>query len=357
MNDPERPYNDLPHLPPRIDLESKAVLKKAIAANSSLAKLEGKAQRLPHQGILINSVVLQEARDSSEIENIFTTQDELYQASASGISTASAETKEVMRYREALWKGFTSIRDRPISISTIIDIVSTIKQTQLDVRTSLDTKIVNKSTNEVIYSPPVGEASLRDLLTNLTAYIHEEDDVDHLVKLAVIHYQFEAIHPFVDGNGRTGRILNLLYLVHAGLLSIPVLYLSGFIIRNKSDYYRLIRGVTESQDWEAWLIFMLTAIDETALHTIKLIDSIVLLMNECADHVQAKAPKIYSKDLIEIIFREPYCKIAWLVEGNIAKRQTASTYLNTLAELGVLEAKKIGREKYFINTKLIEVLA
>lgn len=357
MYDASKPFNDLPRLPPRVELESKAVLKKAIAANTSLAKLEGTARQLPHQGILINSVTLQEARDSSEIENIFTTQDDLYKASASGIAMASAETKEVMRYREALWEGFTSMGERPINISTMVRIARTIKEVNLDVRTGHDTKILNKTTGEVIYTPPAGEHILRDMLRDLESFIHSQDDLDPLIKLAVIHYQFEAIHPFVDGNGRTGRILNLLYLVHAGLLSLPVLYLSRYVIENKDEYYRLLRAVTEDGNWEAWLLYMLEAVDTTAKDTIKLIDNITELMNACGEHVQREAPKIYSKDLIEVIFREPYCKIGWLVENNIAKRQTASTYLGTLVDLGVLESRKIGREKYFINTKLMELLA
>lgn len=357
MIDKTSPYNDLPLLPPAVELETKAVLKQAIKANTSLARLEGQAKLLPHQGTLINSIVLEEARDSSEIESIFTTQDELYRASAGGIAAASVATKEVMRYREALWRGFNSMQQRPITASTIIDIVSAIKLTDMDVREGFDTKIVNDSTGEIVYTPPAGETLIRDLLENLVAFIHEEDDLDPLVKLAVQHYQFEAIHPFSDGNGRTGRILNILFLVHAGLLSLPVLYLSRYIIRRKTDYYRLLREVTENKAWEPWILFMLHAVEETAFETIGLIDRIRQLMEETAAVVQEREPKIYSKDLIELIFREPYCKISWLVDANIAQRQTASEYLHKLERLGVLTARKIGRDKYFVNEPLMQLLA
>jgi len=353
--DKDRPYNDLPLLPPRIELETKAVLKKAISAHSSLAKLVGKGDHLPHQGILINSIVLQEARDSSEIENIFTTQDELYQAGVSGPSMATAEAKEVHSYREALWQGFNSLSSRPITTNTLVDIVRVIKQTDIDIRTGTDTQIAN-SEGDAIYTPPVGETLIRDKLANLETYIHAEDNIDPLVKLAVIHYQFEAIHPFPDGNGRTGRILNLLYLVHAGVLDIPVLYLSRYITENKTQYYQGLRGVTESGSWEDWLLYMLDAIDVTAQDTISRIDAIKNLMDSCAEFVHEKAPGIYSKDLIELIFQEPYCKINWLIENGIAKRQTASTYLNTLVDIGVLACQKVGREKYFINTELMKLL-
>lgn len=357
MIDKACPYNDLPLLPPAVELETKAVLKQAIKANANLARLEGQARLLPHQGTLINSIVLEEAKDSSEIESIFTTQDELYRASAGGIAAASAATKEVMRYREALWKGFNSMQQRPITASTIIDIVSAIKLTDMDVRTGFDTKIVNDSTGETVYTPPAGETLIRDLLENLVTYIHADDDVDPLVKLAVQHYQFEAIHPFSDGNGRTGRILNILFLVHTGLLSVPVLYLSRYIIHRKSDYYRLLREVTENQAWEEWILFMLRAVEVTAIETTELIDRIRRLMDSTAEYVREKEPKIYSKDLIELIFREPYCKISWLVDADIAQRQTASGYLHKLERLGVLTARKIGRDKYFVNEPMMQLLA
>ena len=352
----DKPYNELALLPPKIDLESKAVLKQAISARASLAKLAGKGGQIPDQGILINSIVLQEARDSSEIENVFTTQDDLFRAGMGDLDKATPAAKEVYQYREALWEGFSTLSKRPLCTSSLVDIVGVIKHTNLDIRTGTDTKIVNGK-GTVIYTPPVGEGHIRELMGNLEQYIHaEDDDIDPLVRMAVIHYQFEAIHPFPDGNGRTGRILNLLYLVSAGLLEIPVLFLSRYIIQNKEDYYLKLRGVTESDDWESWILYMLEAIEVTAEDTISRIDEIFNLMAECAEYVQKEAPSVYSKDLIELIFREPYCKIGWLIDAGIAKRQTASIYLNTLVELNVLSVRKFGRDKYFLNDRLLELL-
>lgn len=353
--DRNRPYNELPLVPPAVDLETNAVLKKVISARASLAKLAGKEDQLPHEGILINSIVLQEARDSSEVENVFTTQDDLYQAGASGLAAGTPAAKEVHHYREALWSGYDSLSSRPVCTSTLVDIVRVIKQTNINIRTNTDTKIANPR-GDVIYTPPAGEGLIRDMLANLESYIHTEDDTDPLVKLAVIHYQFEAIHPFPDGNGRTGRILNLLYLVHAGLLDVPLLYLSRYIIDNKREYYISLRKVTEDGDWQGWLLYMLDAIEVTAEDTIARIDAIQALMDECTEYVRDKAPGVYSRELIEVIFREPYCKINWLIDSGIAKRQTASRYLSTLVDIGVLKSRQVGREKYFINTKLMMLL-
>ena len=346
------PYNDLPLLPPGVELESRAVLKQAIAANRVLANLRGLAAKIPNQGMLINSIVLQEARLSSEIENIVTTNDELYRAAADADGKTDPHTKEVLRYRQALYRGFQALKERPLNSNLFIEIVRLIKQVDLGIRAVPGTALKN-DLGEVIYTPPEGERRIRELLGNLEQFIHAEDDLDPLVKMAVLHYQFEAIHPFPDGNGRTGRILNLLFLVEKGLLDIPVLFLSRYIIGNRMDYYRGLRQVTEEQDWESWILFMLRAVESTAQQTFDQVTRILDLMESVRERVQREEPGIYSKDLIELIFREPYTKIQFVVDLGLAKRQTASSYLQALAGRGILREQKIGREKYYINDALL----
>jgi Fic family protein len=353
--DRTRPYNDLPLLPPAIDLETKAVLKQAITANRVLAELKGLARRIPNQGILINGIVLQEARLSSEIENIVTTSDELFRAAADLDDKADPHTKEVLRYREALWSGFLTLMQRPLSTNLFVEIVRIIKQSDMNIRKVPGTALKNPF-GEIIYTPPEGEAVIREKLANLEQFIHAEDDLDPLVRLAVMHYQFEAIHPFSDGNGRTGRIVNILYLVEQKLLDIPVLFLSHYILRHRLDYYQGLRGVTEDGAWEAWVLFMLRAVEFTARQTFDRITRILDLMEKVRAEVQEKAPGIYSKDLVEAVFKHPYCKIRFLEESGIAKRQTASGYLHKLVELEILRPVKMGREVYFINDRLFEVL-
>lgn len=346
------PYNDLPLLPPGVELESRAVLKQAIAANRVLANLRGLAAKIPNQGMLINSIVLQEARLSSEIENIVTTNDELYRAAADADGKTDPHTKEVLRYRQALYRGFQALKERPLNTNLFIEMVRLIKQVELGIRAVPGTALKN-DLGEVIYTPPEGERRIRELLGNLEQFIHAEDDLDPLVKMAVLHYQFEAIHPFPDGNGRTGRILNLLFLVEKGLLDIPVLFLSRYIIGNRMDYYRGLRQVTEEQDWESWILFMLRAVESTAQQTFDQVTRILDLMESVRERVQREEPGIYSKDLIELIFREPYTKIQFVVDLGLAKRQTASSYLQALAGRGILREQKIGREKYYINDALL----
>ncbi len=353
--DRNRPYNDLPLLPPAVELETRAVLKQAIAANRVLANLRGLAAQIPNQGMLINSIVLQEARLSSEIENIVTTNDELYRADADADGKADPHTKEVLRYREALYRGFQALNDRPLNSNLFVEIVRLIKQIDLDVRKVPGTAL-KSDRGEVIYTPPDGEDRIRGLLANLEQFIHAEDELDPLVKMAVMHYQFEAIHPFADGNGRTGRILNLLFLVEKGLLDIPVLFLSHYIIANRQDYYQGLRQVTEVQAWESWILFMLRAVESTAQQTFDQVTRILALMEATRDRVQTEVPGIYSKDLVELIFRQPYTKIQFVVDLGLAKRQTASSYLQTLAGMGLLREHKVGREKYYINDALLAEL-
>lgn len=350
------PHNHLPLLPPQAELESKEILRKAISANRALAELKGAGELILNQSMLINSIPLQEARASSEIENIVTTNDKLFQAAAVE-SASDPATKEVLYYRTALKNGFEMLATRPISVNVMIDICRTLKNAEIDIRKVPGTTLSNPATGEVFYTPPEGEAVIREKLGNLEAYIHQEDDLDPLNRMAVMHYQFEAIHPFHDGNGRTGRILNILFLVRKDLLKIPVLYLSRYIIQNKSEYYRLLREVTANGAWEPWVMYMLSAIEETASWTCERIKAIRDLLEEtalfCREHLSAS---VYSRELMDLIFIQPYCKIAFLVDAGIAERKTASVYLQKLEEIGVLHSTQLGREKVYTNPRLIDLL-
>lgn len=341
-------------MPPKIELETTAVLKKAIAANKHLSELKGAVKSIPNHSILVNGIVLQEARLSSEIENIITTNDELYKAAADERLTTDPHAKEVLRYRQALWHGIKLLKSRPLATNLFIEIAEIIKAKKIGIRRVPGTKIGN-SKGEIIYTPPEGESVIRAKLTNLEQFIHAEDNIDPLIKLAVMHYQFEAIHPFVDGNGRTGRIVNILFLVEKGLLDSPILFLSYYILRNKSNYYQGLRNVTEKGDWINWILYMLEAIEITASETLERVTKILIAMEKAKKIIQEKAPKIYSKDLIEVIFQHPYCKIRFIEEVGLAKRQTAAAYLQKLEELGLLNSVKIGREQYFINKSLINI--
>ena len=355
MFDRNSPFNDLPPLPPTAELESKAILKKAITASRALAELKGMAERMPNQAMLIDSLVLQEARASSEIENILTTNDELFKAASDEALPASAEAKEVLRYRQALNHGFRQIKERPLATGLFIEIAQLIKETDFSVRRMPGTRIAN-SQNETIYTPPEGEGVIRDKLRELENFMHADDGLDVLVKMALVHYQFEAIHPFPDGIGRTGRILNILYLVDRGLLNLPVLYLSRYVIDHKAAYYEGLRRVTEEGAWADWVLYMLDAVEQTSLRTHQQITDILALMESVRERVQREAPAVYSKDLIEQIFRQPYCKIAFLERAGLGTRQTCSKYLRGLERLGVLTGQKIGREVYFINQELYKLL-
>ena len=352
-----RPYNDLPTLPPASALESSAVLKACISARAALAELKALGDLIPDQAILINSIPLLEAQASSEIENIVTTGDQLFRfAGTPSDAGADAATKETLRYRTALADGYRSLSERPLSTRTAVDICRTIKGVDIDVRKTPGTALANDRTGKIIYTPPEGERLIRELLGNWETYIHATDDVDPLVRLAVQHYQFEAVHPFSDGNGRTGRVINLLFLVEQGLLDIPVLYLSRAIIRRKTDYYRLLLGVTVKADWEPWLLFLIDAVGETARWTSAMIRAIRLLLDQTAAAMRANAPRIYSRELAELVFAQPYCRISNLVEAGIAQRQSASTYLKTLVSIGLLEERKAGRERLFVNPALLTLL-
>ena len=350
------PYNGLPLLPPAVDLETKAILRQTITSARALADLKGIAAKIPNQAVLVSGIVLQEARLSSEIENIVTTSDELYRAAASPEDVTDPQTKEVLRYREALWYGFHSLEARPLNTNLFVEMVSQIRGVQMEIRRVPGTTL-KKQDGEVIYTPPMGEHLLRELLGNLEKFIHADEGPDPLIRLAVMHYQFEAIHPFTDGNGRTGRILNILYLVEKGLLDWPVMYLSQYILSHKIGYYRGLRAVTEEGAWEPWILFMLRAVEETAKETQGRVLRILDLMEKTTGRVKTELPTIYSKDLIEAIYRNPYCKIRFLEENGLGHRQTVSGYLKKLAQIGVLRPLKIGRELYYINDDLLAALS
>ena len=357
--DPKVPYNELPPLPPREEVETKAVLKKVAAAGRSLAELKGLGATIPNRSILVNSLVLREAKASSEIENIVTTNDALFRAFTAGSSKIDPATKEVLQYRVALWEGFNELKKRGLLTTNLfIKMVQTIVRNQAGIRVLPGTAILNTKTGEVLYTPPLGEGLIREKLRNLEEYIHGSDDTDPLIKLAIIHYQFEAIHPFSDGNGRTGRIINSLFLVQKDLLDLPVLYLSKYIIVNKSQYYALLRGVTSKRAWEKWILYMLDGIESTAAETRDKILSMRKLIDQTLETGRTKLPsKVYSKELIELLFHQPYTKAQTLVDAGLAERKTAAVYLRELEKAGMLRSKKAGKEVLFLNVKLFQLLS
>ncbi len=355
--DPKQPHNDLPELPPPADLiETNEILKKCINARVALAELKQAAELIPNAAVLVNALPLLEAQASSEIENIVTTTDKLFEFVEIAEDKADAATKEALRYRTALFEGTKMVHRGMLTVDMAIQICSTIKDLELDIRDDSGTTLSNRKTGEVIYTPPKGQKLLRQKLDNWADFMHQHKDTDPLVRMAIQHYQFEAIHPFTDGNGRTGRILNILFLVEQGLLDSPILYLSRYIIQNKSDYYRLLLSVTHQQVWGEWIMFMLHGVEETCIWTTDKIKAIRELMQHTSLYVQQKVPKIYSWELVEALFKQPYCRINNLVSTGIAKRQTASVYLKQLCDIGVLKEFKSGRETLFVHPKYIELL-
>lgn len=354
----EIPYNNLPKLPVSLSkIETVPILRQVTKSAIALAELKGLVHTLPNPSILLNAVILKEARSSSEIENVITTHDKLYQAlSAKGIEVDTA-TKEVLRYREAIIEGYHSVQKRGfLNTNTIIAIQSVLEENNAGLRKLPGTALKNATTGEVIYTPPDDKEAILALMKNLEDYINEKDEVSPLIKLAIQHYQFESIHPFYDGNGRTGRILNVLYLFLHGLLDSPVLYLSEYIIKHKSDYYRLLQQVRTTDQWEDWILFMLKAVEETSRQTIQQIDSIKTLFAQIQERMRTKAPKVYNKELLELIFEQPYSKIEFVVERMGVSRITASKYLKTLEQLGVLAPKKVWKETLYINKALFDIL-
>lgn len=350
-----RPYNDLPSLPPSVELETKPVLKQCITARAALAELKQAAELIPNPAMLINTLPLLEARASSEIENIVTTADKLFRHLQADTG-ADAATKEALRYRRALLEGVQALKAQPLTTRTAESICTQIKGVEMSVRRLPGTALTNDATGEVVYTPPEGEARIRDLLANWERFLHEEETLDPLVRMATAHYQFEAIHPFTDGNGRTGRVLNILFLVKQGLLPLPILYLSRYIITKKADYYRLLLAVTRDGTWEPWLLYTLRAVEDTAAWTTAKIGAIRELAIHTTEYVRHKLPKIYSRELVDTIFEQPYCRIANLVDAKIAGRQAASRYLKALASAGVLIEQAVGKEKLFVHPKLMNLL-
>lgn len=352
------PYNDLPPLPPRAVIETTPVLRRCIAASRALAELKGAGKLIPNQAILINSIPLQEAKLSSEIENIVTTQDELFRAAAEDPGRVDAATREVLRYRTALRHGYGAVQSRPIDIDLMIELCSVLHAAGVALRDEERVLIEDVANRAVVYTPPRGRAVIVALLQNLATFLREPDGLDPLLKMAVAHYQFEAIHPFVDGNGRTGRILNLLVLVQSELLEIPVLYLSRYIIQHKAEYYRRLRAVTEQGDWEGWLLFMLAAVEETALWTTGRVLAIRELFEATTARCRQELPhRVYSKELMELIFAQPYVRIQNVIDAGLAKRDAASAYLRELERIGVLQSEKRGREVLYRHLALLEVLS
>ncbi len=343
-------------LPPDIELETRKVLKQLTKAHRALSELKGYANMIPNKNILINAVLINEAKGSSEIENIITTHDELFK-SITVESYISPEAKEVVNYRSALWHGYKIVSEKGIlTVNAIIEIQQLIILNQAGIRKQAGTVLKNAATGEIVYTPPSGEEEILRLLANLEQYINSDDEVDPLVKLAVIHYQFEAIHPFYDGNGRTGRIINILYLVLKNLLESPILYLSKYIIRNKADYYRLLNEVTNTESYEDWVLYILNGIEETATETLALVKKIDAYINKTASEIKEELPEIYSRELVELLFFEFYTKSNYLIDGLGVSRKTAYNYLKKLLDKGFLKEKKVGRSKIYYNEGLFKLV-
>jgi Fic family protein len=356
MFDKEKPYNDLPLLPPTGDIETTTILRKTITASRALSKLNGAITNLPNPQLFLDTIHLQEAKASSEIENIITTNDDLYQAIVADKKFDNPAAKEVISYKEALWHGLEHLEKKPfITTNLCIEIVQRIKQNTSGIRTTPGTTL---STNkgETIYTPPSGESIIRDKMSNLETFVNGPSPLDPLIKMALMHYQFEAIHPFADGNGRTGRILLLLYLKLERLLDVPAIYLSDYIIHNKAAYYAKLRLVTEREEWEGWILFMLDMIETTAIKGLLSLGNIIDLMDNMTEEVKNKLPKAYSKELIEILFRLPYIKRQHLINGNLGTPKTVGNYLRDLEREGFLKSVKVGKEKLYLNYQLMEIL-
>lgn len=352
---PAVPYNDLPELPPRVEIETRAVLKAAIEARAALAALNQAAKRMTNPTVLINSIPLLEAQASSEIENIVTTADDLFKFAHDESAATNPATKETLKYRTALFAGTSLIQARPLSSTTAAQVCTIVKGREMDVRRLAGTYIGNPATQAAIYTPPSGESVIRDKLSNWENFLHQRGGLDPLVTMAIAHYQFEAIHPFEDGNGRTGRIMNILMLMAAGLIEQPILYLSRHIIEKKDEYYRLLLEVTRDGNWEQWILFMLEGIRTTALSTVAKIDQIQALQDETLRMIR-DATSAANADLLAVLFEQPYCRIANVVERCRVSRPTATNWLNALVREGVLVDVKSGRERIFINSRFFQLL-
>lgn len=354
----------IPSLPLPYDLETKEVLKQLNRANRKLAELKGVAQTIPNERILISSLTLQEAKDSSEVENIVTTQDDLYRA---GLDPShqfiNAATKEVLFYREAINEGFRMVRNKDIlTLNDIKHVQEILEQNTAGFRTTPGTQLKRDNDGAVIYTPPQDGMAIVRYMSNLEQFINDDhlSQLDPLIKMAIIHHQFESIHPFYDGNGRTGRIINILYLVITGLLDLPILYLSRYITHNKGEYYRLIQAIRDKNtdnaaEWEAWILFMLKGVEVTAEDTISLVKNIGRLMAEYKNVIRPDFGSKYNHELLNGLFYHPYTKIDHVVANMQVSRQTASKYLDRIVALGLLKKEKMGKENYYINTRLMNL--
>ncbi len=353
--DPDRPYNDLPAPPSADDLETRPVLKAAIGANAALAQLDQAVVSIPNPAVLINAIPILEAQASSEIENIVTTTDELFRHLEDDAG-ADPATRETLRYRTALRAGFDHTIERGLRTATASTICSIIKGREMKVRALPGTRIGRPGTNEVIYSPPEGRDVINEKLSAWERFIHADDGLDPLVRMAAAHYQFEAIHPFSDGNGRTGRILNVLMLMEAGLLRLPVLYLSRYIIDTKNDYYRLLLAVTAESAWEEWVLYVLAGIEVTSRYTLSKIAAIRALQDDFSQRARAVSRGGADAEFQSVLFEQPYCRIGTVMARCDVSRPTATSWLNALADAGLLQTMKIGRDRLFINREFLQLL-
>ena len=352
---PGTPFNALPALPPIDEIETRAILKQCVRARTALAELKQAAELIPDQRILLSAFPMLEAQASSEIENIITTTAELFEH-LSAEQRATPAVREALRYRSALLIGAAELQKRPMCTRLAEIVCSEIKGIDMQVRRTPGTTLRNDRTGDTIYTPPEGEQVLRDLLANWERFVNEPSELDPLVRMAISHYQFEAIHPFLDGNGRTGRVLNSLFLVSHGLIGQPVLYLSRAIIARKDEYYKRLLAVTARGEWIPWVEFMLECVESTASWTTNKIAAMRALQVNTGEFVRIKCPGVYSHELISLIFERPYLRIADLVEAGIAKRQTAATYVDRLTEIGVLEERTTGQTRLFVHVKLMKLL-
>lgn len=346
-------------LPVTGEIETKKVLRKAALAHKALAELKGVITSIPNESIFLETLTLREARESSAIENIISTFDEVYQSNLVNNQFASQSAKEVHQYAQALKRGFELVqKKRLLTTNHILQIHEVVEQNQAGFRKLPGTKLLNDKTGEIVYTPPQDHDSIKILMNNLETFINDDDmmDADPLVKMAVIHHQFESIHPFYDGNGRTGRIINILYLVQKGLLHLPVLYLSRYIIKHKTDYYRLLQYVRESGQWEEWIIFMLDGVEKTAKDTVMLVLAMKSLMQLYKDQIRAKLPKIYSQDLLNNLFKYPYTKIEYLQKDLGISRNTSIRYLEALVREGMISKHKVSRDNFYLNAPLFSLL-
>lgn len=352
---------NLQQLPLSKDLETKNVLKKVNNANKALAELKGIVAGIPNASILINTLALQEAKDSSAIENIITTHDDLYKAELNLESIKSLEAKEVQNYITALKKGFDLISSYQIlTVKHIKEIQAILEKNNAGFRSTPGTTLKSSATGEVVYTPPQEPQMIDKLMANLESFINDDElsDLDPLIKMAVIHHQFESIHPFYDGNGRTGRIINVLYLVIKNLLDLPILYLSRYVIANKAEYYRLLQEVRDTNNWESWILYIVTGVEQIANETIATIKKIQDLMLRYKHAIRDYYKyKFYSQDLLNNLFKHPYTKIEFLMKDLNISRVTAASYLNTLAKDGILKKAKLGSANYYINESLYRILA